>query len=163
MDGDDIQTLFGYNYWANRQLLARAARLSPAELDEPTGEEPASIRSTLVHILGAEWLWRVRVHERVSPAVLLTTESFPDLAAIRERWQEEEAAMLGFLATLDRKRLGEVVEYRNTRGVPFQNVLWHILAHLVNHGTQHRSEAAVALTSRGQSPGDLDFIVYLNR
>ena len=38
--------------------------------------------------------------------------------------------------------------------------LWQALAHVVNHGTQHRSEAAVLLTSAGHSPGDLDMIDY---
>jgi uncharacterized damage-inducible protein DinB len=41
------------------------------------------------------------------------------------------------------------------------NVLWHLLVHVLNHGTQHRSEAALLLTSYGQSPGDLDLILFL--
>ena len=38
--------------------------------------------------------------------------------------------------------------------------LWQALAHVVNHGTQHRSEAAVLLTAAGHSPGDLDMVDY---
>jgi hypothetical protein len=38
--------------------------------------------------------------------------------------------------------------------------LWQCLAHVVNHGTQHRSEAAMVLTHWGQSPGELDLIYY---
>ena len=41
-------------------------------------------------------------------------------------------------------------------GVP----MWQMLAHVVNHGTQHRSEAAVILTDAGRSPGDLDMIFF---
>ena len=41
-------------------------------------------------------------------------------------------------------------------GVP----MWQMLAHVVNHGTQHRPEAAVILTEAGRSPGDLDMIFF---
>jgi uncharacterized damage-inducible protein DinB len=39
--------------------------------------------------------------------------------------------------------------------------VWQMLAHVINHGTQHRSEAAALLTTAGRSPGELDMIVYL--
>ena len=38
--------------------------------------------------------------------------------------------------------------------------LWQTMVHVVNHGTQHRSEAAVLLTIMGRSPGDLDLIDF---
>ncbi|MGZ9221207.1 MAG: DinB family protein [Anaerolineales bacterium] len=41
-------------------------------------------------------------------------------------------------------------------------MLWHAMAHLVNHGTQHRSEAAAMLTDFGHSPGDVDMLYFLN-
>jgi uncharacterized damage-inducible protein DinB len=35
------------------------------------------------------------------------------------------------------------------------------MAHVVNHGTQHRSEAAAMLTEFTHSPGDIDLIMFL--
>lgn len=163
MDAASLQTLYAYNRWANHQLLDRARQLSTFELNIPIGPGPATIRSTLVHILCAEWIWRMRVHERQSPTFLLAENSFEDMQAIGRRWDEEEAAMRAFLATLDDERLQEIVVYETTQGAPRQNRLWHILLHLVNHGTQHRAEIAFALTNLGHSPGDLDFIHYLRQ
>jgi uncharacterized damage-inducible protein DinB len=40
-------------------------------------------------------------------------------------------------------------------------VLWQILYSSVDHATQHRSEAAALLTGYDQSPGDIDFTLFL--
>jgi uncharacterized damage-inducible protein DinB len=74
----------------------------------------------------------------------------------------EEAAMRDFLATLADEDVTRLVRYDTDSGGPRRRVLWHCLHHVVNHGTQHRSEAAVLLTDYGRSPGDLDFTVFLN-
>ena len=57
-----------------------------------------------------------------------------------------------FLTGLSDDDLNATLHYKTTRGTPMSDVLWHLLVHVVNHGTQHRSEAAILLTTYGRSP-----------
>ena len=57
--------------------------------------------------------------------------------------------------------LNEAFQYKTTDGDAKENVLWQAMAHVVNHGTQHRSEAAALLTDLDHSPGDIDMILFL--
>ncbi len=71
--------------------------------------------------------------------------------------------MRAYLAGLRSGDLAQIVRYQTTSGEGRENLLCQLLAHLANHGTQHRSVAALRLTQLGRSPGDLDFIAYLRR
>lgn len=159
-----LATLYDYSYWATGRVMHST---SQAGAEAFTASRPelyyGSLRGTLAHILTAEWIWRQRCQEGVSPAALFDPLAFPTVDALALRWKEEEIAMRAYLASLTDADLARTVEYYSTKGQPFQNTLWHLLVHVVNHGTQQRSEAAMALTAQGRSPGDLDMIVYFRQ
>jgi len=52
-----------------------------------------------------------------------------------------------FVDNLTDERLNDKFSYKSTGGTPHERILWQAMAHLVNHGTQHRTEAAAMLTS----------------
>ncbi len=160
MNQNDILTLFDYNYWATARVLKAAANLTPDQFIAPAGLSHGSVRGALTHILGAEMVWRMRCAEGTSLSALPGEEDFPTLNALRERWADEEQKMRAYLNSLSDETLNQAVHYKTTKGVPHENVLWNLLVHVVNHGTQFRSEAAVALTNDSQSPGDLDLLQY---
>ena len=67
----------------------------------------------------------------------------PSPADLRDRWEIEWNALDEFLDGLDEARLlGPYDQFR----------LWQTMLHVVNHGTQHRSEAAAERESAGSSP-----------
>jgi uncharacterized damage-inducible protein DinB len=159
----EVLTLFEYNYWANRLILRAADGLSPEQFTAPVRLSFGSLRGTLVHTFATEQIWRKRCQEGVSLLALPSEVNFPNLAALRQAWEQEENAMRAYLASLLDDDFQRPVRYTNTRGVPYETVLWQILAHVVNHGTQFRSEAGVALTEFGLSPGDVDFIFFIRQ
>ncbi len=159
----EVLTLFEYNYWANHLIFQAAAGLSPEQFTTPVRLSFGGLRGTLVHTYGTEMIWRKRCQEGISLPVLPAEADFPDLASLRQAWEKEEQAMRSYLATLSDGDLQRAVRYTNTRRVPYETVLWQILAHVVNHGTQFRSEAGVALTEFGHSPGDVDFIFFVRQ
>jgi uncharacterized damage-inducible protein DinB len=160
MRAADIVTLFDYNDWANRRILTATAKVTPEQYMAPADVSYQSLHGTLVHVLAGEVMWRKRCQEGVSPARLLTPDDLPTHAALLDCWRDEAATMRGYLASLTDADLDRVVHYTNQHGKTYDTVLWHILTHLVNHGTQHRSEAAILLTNYGASPGDIDMILY---
>jgi uncharacterized damage-inducible protein DinB len=156
-----VRDLYDYNAWANARILDTAASLTSTQLLAPGGASFDSVRDTLVHTMGAQWLYLERWQGR-SPRALPEASAFPDLAAIRTRWNEIEGDTESFLATLDDARLAANVTYTNAQGVPWTYPLWQQMVHQVNHATQHRSEAAVLLTQLGHSPGWLDLLYFVD-
>ncbi|MGZ9166077.1 MAG: DinB family protein, partial [Anaerolineales bacterium] len=135
--------------------------LSQEELVAPAPFPYGGLHGTLLHILEAEWSWRA-LFQKIEDASELLPADYPDLPAIETRWREEEIAMRAYLAGLRDQDMDSHLRYTTDTGIKRDRILWHCLLHVVNHGTQHRSEAAALLTENGHSPGDLDFTVFLN-
>ena len=160
MNKTDILTLFEYNAWANARILSSAAQVTPEQFLAPAPFSHGGLRGTLVHTLFAEWIWRNR-WEGYLPTEWFLPEDFPTFEKLQAQWKIEEKALTNFIENLNEPALEETVHYSRMGGEPHENILWHLIVHLVNHGTQHRSEAAAMLTEFGHSPGDVDFIIFL--
>lgn len=162
MNKREITDLFDYNYWANNKLLEAATRVSESQFLAPGDFPFGGLRGTLVHILDSEYGWRMLLEKGLMTFDDTSEADFPTLGELENRWKADETAMRAYLGRLKDEQLGALVKYTTDSGVKRERVLWHCLFHLVNHGTQHRSEAAAILTKLGQSPGDMDFTVFLN-
>ncbi len=160
MNKEAIRLLYEYNRWANARILDAAANITDEQFLAPASFPHGGLRGTLTHVLFAEWIWRKRL-EGDSPTRRISADEFPTFDSLRSRWLAESAELMRFIYSLSDEALAGKFQYKTTSGAAHEDVVWQVLAHVVNHGTQHRSEAAAMLTAMGYSPGDLDLIVFL--
>lgn len=150
MDAAEIRFLFGYDRWATRRILDATRGVEPETWGATGVVGERGLGSILVHMLGAHMRWRHGfLQDGQEPAP--EDEPLPSIDHLCTLWEDELDVMEAWLDTVSDEFISYVHE-----GVP----VWQMLLHLANHGTQHRSEAALLLTAIGRSPGDLDLIDY---
>ena len=153
-----IGTYYRYNEWANNRLLDVAGELDDGELRGAQGASFESILGNMAHLAAAQinWLerWQGGVN-RVSTVEL--AEGMTSLGDLREVFDRSHGELGQFIAGLSDERLDAVYGYRDSRGNANKLPFWQIMLHVANHGTYHRGEVAMALSTLGHSPGDLDF------
>ena len=81
--------------------------------------------------------------------MLWEVETIRDLSQLTTFWQDEQAALRAYVKSLDSTALQAIVEF-GAAEAPQQAKRWHILLHLLNHSTQHRTELARYL-SQGET------------
>jgi uncharacterized damage-inducible protein DinB len=159
MDLKRIQALYDFNRWANGRVLEAAEKLTPKQFTKDLRNSFPSVRDTLVHIMGAEWIWLERWRGN-SPKGLLAASEFPTVSSIRNRWTEIERGQREFITDVTEESLKKVIAYTNLKGDPYQYPLWQMLQHLVNHSTYHRGQVTTMLRQLGAKPVATDILVY---
>jgi len=87
MNRDDILFLFGYHYWATERILNRLGCVTGEQFDAPSPAPHGSLRSTLLHALGAETIWRQRMQEGLSPTSLPVFDDVQRPDEMRAAWE----------------------------------------------------------------------------
>jgi uncharacterized damage-inducible protein DinB len=148
---DDLRILYDYDRWATIRILDRALAVPPFEWSDSNRIDRRGLGGILVHALGAHERWRTGWQG--GPEIgRRELEPLPTAEELRADWDLEWSATTAFLDGLADDDLDRRVD---------ELPLWQTMAHVINHGTQHRSESAVLLTALGRSPGDLDLVDFL--
>jgi uncharacterized damage-inducible protein DinB len=149
--------LAAYNRWANRRMYNEAATLSDAARKRPAGLFFGSLHGTLNHLLVADYIWMRRfTGDGPQPERLnqILHEDFDELRAAREAEDERIFTFVTSASDYDR-----TLEYQNSSGKTFQQVLGPALTHFFNHQTHHRGQVHAGLTIAGiREPASLDLL-----
>lgn len=163
MHREAIQRLYAYDRWANERILNTARDLSPEQFLEPDDTPFGSVRNELFHLLDVQRGWRIdweqALHGAPSETGFLNEEDYPDLDSIVALWRDVESRTEAFLESVSEDQLPGVITIEFDWG-DISAPLWEMMLHVVNHGTQHRSEVAMKLTNFGYSPGMLDLMFF---
>jgi uncharacterized damage-inducible protein DinB len=159
MSPEEMRTLFDYNAWANHRSIEGTAGLTTEHFVKPLGSSFGSVRDTLAHIYGAEWIWLERF-KGSSPPSLPDVTQFVDLASLRTAWAELEPRLLDFVRSLSQADLHREMEYKTLKFGTYKNPLWQSMQHVVNHGTYHRGQITTLLRQLGAQPISTDLMHF---
>src|SRR5215813_953946 len=95
----DIEFLFGYNRWANQKTFDVVSRLEAQDFVKQLGTSFATVHGTLVHIVGAEWVWLERWNGS-SPKSLPGASDLNTSETIRNRLSEVEKGQQKLISSL---------------------------------------------------------------
>jgi uncharacterized damage-inducible protein DinB len=167
MTRDDIQLLYEYDRWANNRVLQAVCVLSTEQFTHDLGGSFRSVRDTLVHIIGGEWIW-LEYWKDPSPSsasltdlrkrrdALFNPTAFPNVAAVQLKWAEVEKKQAEFVNGMTNESLERMLPFRTT-----QIRLAHLMQHLANHSTYHRGQVALIMRQLDAEPVATDFHVFL--
>ena len=133
-----------HNTWANEVLLDFCHEVDPAILDMTARGTYGSVYGTLQHLIGAQqWYVQLITGELLGERIRRTERrSIEDLIAVARATGERS---LRIVETEDPDRRVDMNEGRgSTVGV--------ILAQLVHHGNEHRTQATTILGANGVEP-----------
>lgn len=158
MDAASLLALVRFHAWANERILTTMSGLSQEAF---TGRAPLDHHTafdTVRHLVDVDWSWREFCTGNDVGQTYAWDHGFvlDDLPTIHAFCLEEDARLRSYVSSLDQAALDEPLAMSAD---PKDRIpRWLILAHVVNHGTQHRSELARYLTDQGHSPGELDLL-----
>lgn len=152
-----LRSLWEHHWWSLEQFFAEARRMSAEEFGRSLDISYGSFHGALAHLVGAEMVWLSRVVRGESMTTVPDAAHLPTLDAVEHEWQR---CMEGWRGVLDADDLNRVVRYTNTKGTEFQDPLWRIMSHLVDHSATYRGVLIAALRLHGRTPPVTGLMIY---
>lgn len=155
---ENVKQLFAASYWANETLL----HAIPDEyLDVEVRSSFPSIRKTFNHIWDADTAWYYRLtFNTADPGVSAHFQGS------NEAWRKEILAssrrFIDHLAAKEASYLDEILPYKTRKGDAFQQPVYQVLHHAINHATMHRGQIVTMLRNQGYEGNipAMDFLVW---
>jgi uncharacterized damage-inducible protein DinB len=158
MNADAFRHFYNYHFSENRKIWdSYITSLSQEQFIQNVGYSHGSIRNQIVHLMSVDDTWfrglqGVEIPESLNPA------NFDDRKIIRAHWDNIEQNMRDYLSKL---RDDMLFDKPFAEGEDKDLILWQVLLHVVNHGTDHRAQLLRSINDLGVKTGPQDFIFHV--
>ncbi len=157
MNADAIRHFYNYHFAINRSIWDSYIVPLPQELfTQPVNYSHGSVRNQIVHLMNVDTAWFSDIGA-VKTADFTEPPGDGDKEKIRAHWDQVEAEMRAYLANLR----DDMLSTRPLQGEDANLILWQVLLHVVNHGTDHRAQILRVLHDLGVKTGPQDYIFYV--
>ena len=147
----EARRLLAYGAWANARFIAAANALGAGLADATVASSFSSLRATLGHLVGSEWIWLQRWRGE-GPAAAPAWGEHGSLAELEGHLEAVRVDRDVFLASLADADLERPLEYRSLVGEIRSSPLADTIRHVAIHSSHHRGQAATQLRQLGAVP-----------
>jgi uncharacterized damage-inducible protein DinB len=158
MNADAFRHFYNYHFAENRKIWDNhIISLSEAQFNQEIGYSHGSIRNQIIHLINVDHGWFSGLCGEEDPQPLDSAIK-DNREIIRACWDDVERHMRQYLAQL---RDDMLFKKPFAGGEDKDLILWQVLIHVVNHGTDHRAQILRQLFDLGIKTGHQDYIFYV--
>lgn len=158
MNAKAFRQFYNYHFTENRHLWdTYITSLTHEQFTQNMDYSFGSVRNQIVHLMSVDDTWfcglrGVEIPETLHP------DAFNDRSSIRAYWDKIENNMRDYLGEM---RDDMLFTKPFAEGEDKELILWQVLLHVVNHGTDHRAQLLRVLNDLGVKTTSQDYIFYV--
>ena len=158
MNADAFRHFYDYHFSENRKVWDCVTQLTAEQFTQPADYSRGSVRDQILHLIDCDDVWFSELRGG-QPSEPFPPANFDDRESIRAHWEKVEKTMRSYLADLRDEMLFEkpIKEPEEDRDL----IMWQVLLHVVNHGTDHRAQVLRLLNDLGVKTTYQDYIFYV--
>lgn len=159
MNANAFRHFYEYHFTENRKIWdSYITSLAYEKFTQDEDYSHGSVREQLIHLIDVDDVWFSEL-QGIEPSEPLSSVDFDDREIIRAHWDKVEQNMRRYLAELQDDSLFEkpIKEPEEDKNL----IVWQVLLHVVNHGTDHRAQLLRLLNDLGVKTESQDYIFYV--
>ncbi|SRR6266498_681574 len=158
MNANAFRHFYDYHFAENRKIWDRyVTPLSQEQFTQHADYSRGSVRDQILHLISCDTAWFSGLRGIEIPEDLNPTD-FPNREIIRAHWNNVEQNMRDYLGTLQDDML---FKKPFAEGEDKDLILWQVLLHVANHGTDHRAQLLRLLNDLRVETTSQDYIFYV--